>query len=264
MPAETHMMKDRIVLVTGGASGIGRATSMSLAAEGAIVVIADRNGDMAANTAAEINEGKGRATSASVDVTDAGAVGTLIEDIVREHGRLDGAFNNAGIEGPSAKVLDLSTQDWEEVIRVNLSGIFNCMKVEVAQMTQQDEGGSIVNTASIAGLVGLPYASAYVAAKHGVVGLTKAAALDYARDNVRVNAVCPGFVDTPMLSRGALRDRGDGNTNNRVRDRLLSSIPQRRLASPDEVADAVVWMLSTRASYMTGVALPLDGGWVTQ
>ena len=263
MPATTHLLNDHIILVTGGGSGIGRATSLTLAADGAVVIIADMNGDAAAETAREITASGGRATSAGVDVTDADAVGDVVADIVREHGRLDGAFNNAGIEGPTAKILDLSAQDWDQVMRVNLTGVFNCMKAEVAQMRQQDGGGSIVSTASIAGLVGLAGASAYVAAKHGVVGLTKSVALEYARYNIRANAVCPGFIDTPMLGRGALQPRGNKDAS-RVREQLQDSIPQRRIASPNEIADAVAWLLSSRSSYMTGVALPVDGGWVAQ
>lgn len=264
MPTPTHLLNDHVIVVTGGGSGIGRATSLTLAADGAIVIVADLNGDAAAKTAAEITAAGGRASDASVDVTDANAVDALIADIVREHGRLDGAFNNAGIEGPTAKILELSAQDWEQVLRVNLTGVFNCMKAEVAQMTRQDSGGSIVSTASIAGLVGLAGASGYVAAKHGVIGLTKSVALEYARYNVRANAVCPGFIDTPMLGRAVLRERADDDASRRRREQLLASIPQRRIASPDEIADAVAWLLSARSSYMTGVALPVDGGWVAQ
>ncbi|MEM7408128.1 MAG: SDR family oxidoreductase, partial [Pseudomonadota bacterium] len=185
------------------------------------------------------------------------AVAALIADIAGRFGSLDGAFNNAGIEGPTAKIVDLDLADWERVIRINLTGVFVCLKAQIKQMLEQDGGGAIVSTASVAGLVGIPGAASYNAAKHGVVGLTRTLALEYASRGIRVNAVCPGFIDTPMLARVT-------DASQKIRDQLIGAVPQRRVAQPEEIADAVVWLLSDRASYMNGVALPVDGGWVAQ
>ncbi len=148
-------------------------------------------------------------------------------------------------------------EDWERVMRVNLTGVFICMKCEIAQMVKQGGGGSIVSTASAAGLIGIPGAAGYNSAKHGVVGLTKTVALEYASRKVRVNAVCPGFIDTPMLNRVT-------DASVKIRDQLIGTVPMRRVAGPSEIADAVTWLLSDRSSYVTGVALPVDGGWVAQ
>lgn len=249
------LLSDRTVLVTGGASGIGRASALAIARDGARVVIADLQD--ATPVVEEIVAAGGEAHAHTIDVADESAVGQLIADITSQFGRLDGAFNNAGIEGPTAKIVDLSLADWERVIRINLTGVFVCLKAEIRQMLEQASGGAIVSTASVAGLVGIPGAASYNAAKHGVVGLTRTLALEYASRGIRVNAVCPGFIDTPMLARVT-------DASQKIRDQLISAVPQRRVAQPGEIADAVVWLLSDRASYMNGVALPVDGGWVAQ
>ncbi len=251
------MLDNKTILVTGGSTGIGRATAGILAAEGARVVIADVQDDEGANTVATITAAGGTAEYHHVDVGDYQQVEAMIAAVVKQHGRLDGAFNNAGIEGPTAKILDVSMADWDRVIRVNLTGVFICMKCEIEQMTKQDGGGSIVSTASAAGLVGIPGAPSYNASKHGVVGLTKTVALEYASRGIRVNAVCPGFIETPMLNRVT-------DASVKIRDQLIGAVPMRRVAQASEIGDAVAWLMSDKSSYVTGVALPVDGGWVAQ
>ena len=251
------LLQDKIILVTGGASGIGRASAKQFSADGATVIVVDINVAAADAVVAEIEAAGGAARALSADVADEDAMRALISDVAARYGRLDGAFNNAGIEGPTAKIVDVSLQQWDSVLRVNLTGVFVCIKTQVEQMLRQDAGGSIVSTASVAGLVGLAGAASYNAAKHGVIGLTKTVALEYASRNIRVNAVCPGFIDTPMLHRVT-------DASVKIRDQLIAAIPMRRVAQADEIADAAAWLLSERASYMNGVAVPVDGGWVAQ
>ncbi|NKB98295.1 MAG: glucose 1-dehydrogenase [Pseudomonadales bacterium] len=250
-------LENKVVLVTGGASGIGRATVNRLVEDGAHVVVADRQVELAAEVVAAVKDAGGNAEVCELDVAEEGAAATAIASIVHTHGRLDGAFNNAGIAGPGVRVLDIEPDDWARVIAVNLTGVFNCVQAEIAQMIQQASGGGIVNTASICGLVALPYAAAYNAAKHGVVGLTKSAALEYGPKNIRVNAVCPGFIDTPMLEQAA------GATEER-REKISAGVPLRRIAGPIEVAEVVTWLLSAQSSYVAGVAMPVDGGFTVQ
>jgi len=250
-------LTDKTILVTGGSTGIGRATAKVLGAEGATVIIADLQDEEGASTVAMVSEAGGRAEYHHVDVADYAGVSALIAALVVRHGALDGAFNNAGIEGPTAKILDVPMEDWDRVIRVNLTGVFVCMKCEIEQMVKQDRGGSIVSTASAAGLIGIPGAASYNASKHGVVGLTKTVALEYATRNVRVNAVCPGFIETPMLDRVT-------DASVKIRDHLIGMVPMRRVAQPSEIGEAVAWLMSDKSSYVTGVALPVDGGWVAQ
>ena len=250
-------LADKVVLVTGGASGIGRATVNRLTLDGAHVVVADTQVERATEVVAEAKEAGGSAEVCELDVAEAGAAAAAVSAIVATHQRLDGAFNNAGITGPTVKLLDVDPEEWARVLAVNLTGVFSCVQAEIAQMIRQDSGGSIVNTASICGLVALPRATAYNSAKHGVVGLTKSAALEYAPKNIRVNAVCPGFIDTPMLAQGA------GATKEML-DGVTRELPMRRIAEPREVADVVAWLLSADSSYVTGVAMPIDGGWTVQ
>lgn len=246
-----------IVLVTGGASGIGRATVARLARDGAHVVVADRQVELSHQVVAEVMQAGGSAEVCELDVAEHGAAAAAIQEIVAKHGRLDCAFNNAGITGPTVKLLDIDPQQWANVLAVNLTGVFSCVQAEIAQMVQQETGGSIVNTASICGLVALPHATAYNSAKHGVVGLTKSAAVEYGAKNIRVNAVCPGFIDTPMLAEGA-------GASQEVLDGVVSQLPIKRIAGASEVADVVAWLLSSQSSYVTGVAMPIDGGWTAQ
>lgn len=251
------LLEGKTVLVTGGSTGIGRASSKIIASEGAKVIIIDVQDEQGKQTVSAIQESGGYAEYHHADVADYDQVRKVITAIANEHGKLDGALNNAGIEGPAVKILDYSIEDWERVMRVNLTGVFVCMKCEVEQMTKQDTGGSIVSTASVAGLVGLPGASSYNSAKHGVVGLTKTVALEYAASNLRVNAVCPGFIETPMLERVT-------DASEKIRNKLIGQVPMRRVATPDEIGNAVSWLLSEKSSYVTGVSLPVDGGWISQ
>jgi NAD(P)-dependent dehydrogenase (short-subunit alcohol dehydrogenase family) len=255
---ETKMSLDnKVVLVTGGASGIGRATVTRLALEGAHVVVADMQVELAVEAVTEVKRAGGSAEVCELDVAEEGAAAAAIKSIVSAHGRLDCAFNNAGITGPTVKLLDIDPMEWARVLAVNLTGVFSCVQAEIAQMVNQESGGSIVNTASICGLVALPHAAAYNSAKHGVIGLTKSAAVEYGPKNIRVNAVCPGFIDTPMLAQGA-------GSSEEVLDGIIRSLPIRRIAEAGEVADVVAWLLSAQSSYVTGVAMPIDGGWTAQ
>lgn len=247
------MVQGKTILVTGGASGIGQASARLMAAEGALVIIVDLQ-DVAGNeTVKQILDAGGKAEYHYVDITDYNQMKSLVDTIASRHGSLDGAFNNAGIDGPSSKVLRQSMEDWNQVIKVNMTGVFICLKCEVEQMLKQEQGGSIVNTASVAGLIGIAGASSYNASKHGVMGITRTAALEYAKKNIRINAVCPGSTDTPMLQR--LTDASEELTGI-----LDAAVAIGRRAEPTEIAEAAMWLLSDRASYITGISLPVDGG----
>jgi len=250
-------LDNKVVLVTGGASGIGRATVNRLALDGAHVVVADKQVELAGEVVTEVKQTGGSAEVCELDVAEEDAAAAAIQAIVSTHGRLDCAFNNAGIVGPTVELLDIDPKEWARVLSVNLTGVFSCVQAEIAQMVNQETGGNIVNTASICGLVALPHAAAYNSAKHGVIGLTKSAAVEYGAKNIRVNAVCPGFIDTPMLAEGA-------GQSQEVLDGVISQLPIRRIAGASEVADVVAWLLSAQSSYVTGVAMPIDGGWTAQ
>ncbi|MCC6719160.1 MAG: SDR family oxidoreductase [Acetobacteraceae bacterium] len=249
------ILAGKSALVTGGASGIGRATALAMAREGARVAVADLTEESAAATVALINAAGGQAIAIGADVAREAEVKAMVQRTVAAFGRLDCGFNNAGIAprnvGPTGqRTHEMSQASFDGMLAVNLTGVFLCMKHEIAQMLSQG-GGSIVNTASIAGLVGLPSASNYVAAKHGVVGITKTAAMEYARDNIRVNCVNPGYIKTPMT---------DPTMAERY-DMLMTKVPMNRLGTAEEIAEAVVWMLSDRASFMTGASHVMDGGY---
>jgi NAD(P)-dependent dehydrogenase (short-subunit alcohol dehydrogenase family) len=255
------MLDGKTALVTGGGGGIGRATALAFAREGARVAVADYAADTAAETVAQINAGGGQAITLTGDVTRDKDVKAMLDDTLVAFGRLDCAFNNAGIAPYQVDASGKKTAEWSEasfdrMIAVNLKSVWLCMRAEIRQMLTQKRmgqgGGAIVNTGSIAGLIGLQTSSAYVAAKHGVLGLTKTAALEYADDKIRVNAVCPGFIKTRMTE-DAMRRRGDA---------ILSNIPAGRMGEPEEIAEMVVWLCSERASYVTGAAYNVDGGWM--
>ncbi|ELZ68009.1 short chain dehydrogenase [Haloferax sp. Atlit-10N] len=245
-----------VAVVTGAGSGIGRAVAEAFAAEGARVVVSDVDVEGGEETVARIEEAGGTATFVETDVTDGDAVAAMVETAVSEYGRLDFACNNAGIGGAQKPAADLSFDEWQQVIDVNLNGVWRSMRHEIPAMLENG-GGVVVNMASILGKVGFANASHYVAAKHGVLGLTKSAAIEYAEQGVRVNAVCPGFIDTPLLGEGGLDDP-------EARKGIESLHPMNRLGDVDEIASAVVWLCSDGASFTTGEALTVDGGYTSR
>ena len=250
-------LKDKVILVTGGSSGIGKATSQILCKKGAKVIIGDTNEIEGYGLIDKMASAGFNIEFQPLNVTDPDSVKTCMNQIKMKHGSLDGAFNNAGIEGPTAKSSDYQIEEWDKVMGVNLTGVFNCIQGEISIMKSDEKPYSIVNTASIAGLVAIPGAVGYNSAKHGVIGLTKTLALELAAKNIRVNAICPGFTESPMLSRVA-------GSSEKIREQLFKSIPMKRIAKPEEIGNAVAWLLSDESSYITGVSLPVDGGWMAQ
>ncbi|MBN8925334.1 MAG: short chain dehydrogenase [Rhodospirillales bacterium 69-11] len=250
------LLAGKSALITGGGGGIGRATALAFAREGARVAVADAVEDAAAQTVALVNEAGGQAMSLAGDVTDAAAVESMVKAVVSTYGRLDVAFNNAGIAGYQVDAAGKRTHEWSDaavdrMLGVNLKGVWLCMKHEIVQMLAQG-GGVIVNTGSIAGLIGLPTSSAYVAAKHGVLGFTKTAALEYAKDGIRVNAVCPGYIETKMTE----------DTMKRRGAELIGRVPVGRMGRPEEIAEMVLFLSCDRSSYVTGACYNVDGGYM--
>ncbi len=266
--------ESKVALITGAAGGIGRATALAFAKRGADIVVADLNVSGGEETAEMIRRAGSRAIFLRVDVSSAAQVESLLQTTIQTYQRLDFACNNAGIEGPRARVHDYKEEDWDRVFGVNLKGVWLCMKYELREMVKAGHG-AIVNTASVAGLVGVRRLSAYSASKHAVVGLTRSAALDYGRAGIRVNAVCPGLIDTEMLDRymarlqppkeasafGRMVSKGKRHI---VKSFLAVQQPAGRLGSPEEVAGAIVWLCSDAASYVNGHALAVDGGFVAR
>lgn len=250
-------LHDKVIIVTGGSTGIGRATALRCAADGAKVVVADVNTVEAPATVEAIKHAGGTAMFVKTNVAVAAEVQALIETTVKTYGQLHGAFNNAGIEGDFTNISKMTEESFDRTIAVNLKGVWLCIKYQIDQFLGQGSGGSIVSTASVAGLVGTRGASAYCASKHGVVGITKSVALEYARKRIRVNAVCPGVIKTPMVER-LVQETGLGE------DTFVAQEPMARLGEPREIADAVAWLLSDEASFVTGVAFPVDGGFIAQ
>jgi NAD(P)-dependent dehydrogenase (short-subunit alcohol dehydrogenase family) len=248
----------KIALVTGGASGIGRATALTFAREGAKLVIADRHAEGGQQTVHMIRENGGDATFVQMDVSRATEVEAMIRTTVETYGRLDCAHNNAGVGSrPRAPLHECSEDTWDRVLDINLKGVWLCMKYEIIQMLTQGSG-TIVNTASIMGLVGSWSGSgAYNASKHGVVGLTKTAALEYAKAGIRVNAVCPGYIRTPLLE-STLTGQPE------MEAQIVARHPIGRMGGAEEIAEAVVWLCSDAASFVTGHMLTVDGGYVAQ
>ena len=245
----------KVAVVTGGGSGIGRATALAFAREGAKVV-ADVVVAGGEETVQMITAAGGDALFVKTDVAKGAEVDALIAETVATYGRVDCAFNNAGIEGQFAPIINDSEANWDRVIDINLKGVWLCLKAELGQMLKQGSG-TIVNTASVAGLIGAAGASAYVASKHGVNGLTKTAALEYAKQGIRVNTVCPGFIRTPLFERGM-------SANPQMVEALAAVEPVGRLGKPEEIAAAVVWLCSDAASFVTGLPMVVDGGWTAQ
>lgn len=248
-------MQDRVLTVTGGGSGIGRATAIVFAREGGKVVIGDIDPAGAQQTVDTIKQKGGQAVCLQMDVAKAADVQRMVKTAVDTYGGLDCAFNNAGIEGPLVGVVDADEESWNRTIAINLTGVWLCMKYEIPEMLKRGRG-AIVNTSSVLGLVGAPGSVAYVASKHGVAGLSKSAALQFARQNIRVNAVSPGLVLTAMTDR--LKARGVSSE-----ERMLANIPLGRWCQPEEIAEVVVFLLSDAASNVTGHVMPIDGGWTT-
>jgi NAD(P)-dependent dehydrogenase (short-subunit alcohol dehydrogenase family) len=247
----------KVALVTGAASGIGRATAVAFAQRGAGVVVSDVDGKGGEETVALARAAGGNARFVRCDVSRGDEVERLVRATVETFGALDCAFNNAGIEGTMAPLTDYPEEMWNRVLAVNLTGVWLCMKHELRVM-QQQRRGAIVNNASILGSVGFANAGAYTAAKHGVLGLTKVAALEQAASGVRINAVCPAFIETPMLSRAGLTNVPD------LKKMLEGLHPMKRLGRPEEIAGAVLWLCSDDASFVTGQAQAVDGGYLAQ
>jgi NAD(P)-dependent dehydrogenase (short-subunit alcohol dehydrogenase family) len=249
-------LEGKVALVTGGGSGIGRATALAFSECGAKVAIADNSPEAGSETEQLIQQSGGEALFVMTDVVAASQVKDLIDRIVATFGRLDCAHNNAGIVGKVANVADSSEENWDRVMSINLKGVWLCMKYEIQQMLRQGSG-AIVNTASADALVGDPGVSAYCASKGGVVQLTRTAALEYAQSGIRINAVCPGTVRTPMIEH--LFETYPG-----MEEPFRNAHPIGRFAEPEEIAHAVVWLCSDAASFMTGHPLVIDGGLVAQ
>lgn len=251
MPQPFH---GKVALVTGASSGIGRATALAFAAKGAKVAIASRRGGESAETLEQIRAAGGEALFVKTDVSQPAEVEALVRQVVEHFGALDFAFNNAGIEGDAyVPLADYPESTWQQVLDVNLTGVFLCMKHELPHIVAAQ--GAIVNMASVAGLVGGRMGAAYHASKHGVIGLTKAAAMEYAQQGVRINAVAPAVIHTPLAERAFFHDE-------KLAARVVSHHPMGRVGAPEEVAKAVVWLCSDEASFTTGHALPIDGGFV--
>lgn len=247
----------KVAIVTGGASGIGRTTAVRFGEEGVNVVVADVSEEGGQETVDMIEEAGAEGVFVETDVTDPAATDEMVDTAVAEFGRLDIAFNNAGIEGESAPIVEQPQDAWERVIAVNLGGIWNSMRSELPIMLDQGEG-VIVNTSSILGKVGFEGAGPYTASKHGVVGLTKVAAIEYAPEGLRINAVCPGFIRTPMI------DRYGVTSDPEMEEEVANLHAAKRLGEPDEIADTVLWLSSDGASFVNGEAVNVDGGYLTR
>jgi len=246
----SRLLEDKTALVTGGASGIGRASALAYAREGARVMVTDVDEAAGLQVAAAIREAGGDARFTPADVSREDAVEAMVAATLEAFGSLDCALNNAGMTGPMGPIQSVGLDDFERVIRLNLTGVFLCMKHEIPAMTA---GGAIVNMASGSGMVPTPGLSPYCASKHGVLGLTRTAAVENARTGIRINAICPGSIDTPMLQASMSIDP-------RVEKMVLAGQPGGRLGTPEEVAEAVVWLCSERASFVTGHSMLVDGG----
>jgi NAD(P)-dependent dehydrogenase (short-subunit alcohol dehydrogenase family) len=251
------ILKGKVGLVTGAGSGIGRATALAMAREGAKVVVSDVDDNGGAETVKLVSDAGGDAFFVHADVSDPKQVEALVKAAVAKYGALHLGVNNAGIAGESAAVGDYTVEGWRKVMSINLDGVFYSMRYEIPAMLASG-GGAIVNISSILGLVGFPQASAYTAAKHGVVGLTQVAAIEYGQAGIRVNAVNPGFISTPLLTSAGITEGTD------MYAFIAGKHAMNRLGSADEIAEGIVWLLSDKASFVTGIPFPIDGGYTAQ
>lgn len=249
------ILKDKVAVITGGASGIGRATALAMAAEGARIAVLDLGAERGHDVLAAIAAVGGEARYYPTNVALADDVTKSFNQVIKDFGRIDCAFNNAGVGGDHALLADTSDAEFERVVGVNLTGVWLCLRREIQEMLPRG-GGAIVNTASVAGLVGWKFAAAYSATKHAVIGLTRSAALEYAKRDIRINAVCPGVIETPMAA--AAQD------DESIRDIMIRKHAIGRLGQPEEVAAAVLWLCSPAASFIHGHALAVDGGYVAR
>jgi NAD(P)-dependent dehydrogenase (short-subunit alcohol dehydrogenase family) len=242
----------KVALVTGASLGMGRATAQAFAEAGAAVVLADRNEAALRAATDELKAAGHKVLGVACDVAEEDQVASMVEQAVSTFGRLDAAFNNAGVQSPAADIADVSNAEYERVMAVNLRGVWNCMKHELRRMRAQGSG-AIVNNSSIGGLIGLPGRAAYHASKHGVIGMTKSAALEYAARGIRINAICPGTIETPMVAEMLAKEP-------EAMEEILKQQPIGRLGRPEEIASAVLWLCGPGASFVIGHALAVDGG----
>lgn len=245
-------MQGKVALVTGASGGIGLATAQRFAEAGASVVLSARRTDVITREAERLTAAGHKAAAITADVSDEAQLKNLVARTVETFGRLDYAVNNAGVISPRQPTHELGKEDWDKQIAVDLTAVWLSMKHELAQMVAQGSGGAIVNLSSVSGIRGFPELAAYSAAKHGVVGLTRGAAVEYAARNIRVNAICPGWVETPMTS--------EYGSDPEIHQRMVEDAPMRRTAQPEEIAEAIFWLCSDAAGFVTGDAIAIDGG----
>ena len=248
-------LSGKVAIVTGGSSGIGRATAIAFAREGAKVVVASRREKEGQETVKQVQSAGSEGFFIKTDVSKETDVSAMVEKTIATYGHLDYAFNNAGIEQIPTPLVEQTEETFDQIMEINVKGVWLCMKHQIPQMLVSG-GGAIVNMSSIAGIIGAPGLPIYVASKHAVLGLTKSVALEYAKEGIRINAVCPGMIETDLLDRAF--------ANQEVKERLIAMHPIGRVGKPEEIAEAVVWLCSDKASFVTGQSLPLDGGYVAQ
>lgn len=251
-----QLFKNKVAFVTGGVMGMGLAAVKAFAEEGASIAVVDYKKEALEGVVRDLNKEGFTAIAIHCDVSDEEQVKAAVAKTVKELGSLDVAFNNAGIQSPAIELPDLTTEEYRRILRINLDGAFFCMKYQLEQMRKQGSG-AIVNNSSLGGLVGVPGRAAYHATKHGIVGMTKSTALEFAERGIRINAVCPGIIDTPMVSDMLKNETG-------VMQEMMRDVPAKRLGTAEEVANAVIWLCSSKASFVTGHALAVDGGYTAR